>query len=146
MDRDRRALGRQRESFARRFPETLVTYHPADFTQPLELPPLDGLLMANSLHFQSRPLPVLERILTHLKPGGRMLLVEYNADRGNPWVPYPISFAAWERLAVEAGLSDSRLLATYPSRWLREIYSALSLRPRRPPDAAAGSRPPAAGP
>ncbi len=132
VDRDRGALRRLREDLPDRFPEARVTVQAADFTQPLQLPPLDGVLMANSLHFQRRPLPVLELVASYLKPGGRMLLVEYNSDRGNPWVPYPISYPAWERLAAQAGLQSTRLLATIPSRHLREIYSALSRKPPSP--------------
>ena len=32
----------------------------------------------------------------------------------------------WEELALEAGFSDTELLARRPSRFLREIYSAAS--------------------
>ncbi len=35
-----------------RFPEGRVTYQTADFTHPLEIQLLDGIVMANSLHFQ----------------------------------------------------------------------------------------------
>ena len=47
-------------------------------------------------------------LATHLAPGGRFVVVEYDADRGNPWVPHPFSSAAWERLAEAAGLTDTR--------------------------------------
>jgi hypothetical protein len=56
------------------------------------------------------------------------VIVEYDADRGNQWVPYPISFRAWMALAAEAGFRDTRRLASVPSRFLGSIYSALSLR------------------
>jgi len=101
----------------------------ADFTQPLPLPPLDGLLMANALHFVREPAALLGRLMAHLKPGGIFLLVEYNADRGNPWVPYPLSFETWTRLAQAVGLSRPVLLGRYPSRFLHEIYSAAAVRP-----------------
>ncbi len=64
----------------------------------------------------------------YLKPGGRLVLVEYNADRGNPWVPFPLAYPTWEALAARAGFVQTRLLATQPSRFLREIYSALSMK------------------
>ena len=59
-------------------------------------------------------------------PGGRFVVVEYDADRGNPWVPHPFSYASWERLAVSAGLTDTRRLGRVPSRFLDAIYSAES--------------------
>jgi hypothetical protein len=60
-----------------------------------------------------------------LKPGGIFLLVEYNADSGNMWVPYPLSFETWRGLAPRAGFSEPRLLSRHPSRFLHELYSAV---------------------
>ncbi len=109
-----------------RFPRSAVHYQHADFTQPLALPPLDGLVMANALHFHRHKEPIVRRLRGYLKPGGRFVLVEYNADIGNPWVPYPLSYRTWEALAEQCGFARTRLLATVPSRFLREIYSAVS--------------------
>ena len=108
------------------FPDRQVTYQTADFTKPLTLPLLDGIVMANSLHFVRQKPPVLQRIKGYLRPGGRLILVEYNADVGNVWVPHPLSFASWEILARENGFKETQLLNRHPSRFLREIYSALS--------------------
>jgi ubiquinone/menaquinone biosynthesis C-methylase UbiE len=102
--------------------------HPADFTGPLELPRLDGLLMANSLHFSSDPQDVLLHAASFLKADGMLLLVEYNAERGNSWVPYPVSFRRFQSLAPQAGFGPPRLLARHPSRFLKEIYSAAARR------------------
>lgn len=114
------------------FPATSLEVHVADFTRDLSpelgLEALDGVVMANSLHFSRRKEPVLERVQRMLKPGGRLVLVEYNSDHGNPWVPWPISYPVWERLATSAGFTGTRLLETVPSRFLNEIYSASSSR------------------
>src|SRR5579872_2946705 len=122
VDRDRSALREQERAMRERFPDRAVTYLAADFTRPLDLPPLDGIVMANSLHFVREKLPVLRLVRGYVKPGGRLVLVEYNADRGNPWVPYPLSYSTWEALAARASFSGTRQLATQPSRFLREIY------------------------
>lgn len=129
VDKDRGALRRQEERMAARFPESTVNYRAADFTRPIDLPPLDGLVMANALHFQRDKEPVVRRLRGYLRPGGRLILVEYNVDRGNPWVPHPLSFETWRDLAERCGLVGTRLLAARPSRFLGEIYAALSFAP-----------------
>lgn len=119
----------QLAAFRDRFPAVTVVEHVADFTRPIDLPPLDGVVMANSLHFERDKLAVLALARGYLQPGGRLVLVEYGADRGNPWVPYPLSFPRWSQLAAEAGFVETRLVGTIPSRFLGSIYSAVSLRP-----------------
>jgi SAM-dependent methyltransferase len=128
VDRDRRALADQAVAVHRRFPEVRLDQRVADFTAPLELPTLDGMVMANALHFVQDKEATLEALLPHLRPGGRFVLVEYGTDRGNPWVPYPLSFARWQSLAESAGLRETKLIGQVPSRFLGSIYAAASLR------------------
>ncbi len=129
VEKDSGALREQRHRMRECFPGVSVQYLTADFTRPLHLPPLDGIVMANSLHYISpRHKPeVLRRLRGYLRPGGRMLMVEYNVDVGNIWVPHPLSYSTWVQLAREAGYSQTRLLATAPSRFLNEFYSAESV-------------------
>jgi len=112
VDRDRHALSALSQSMGKRFPQTFLEVQVADFTKPLGLKNLDGVVMANSLHFVRR-----------------LILVEYGADRGNPWVPHPMTFATWSRTAEEAGLVGTVLLHTVPSRYFGSMYSAVSRRP-----------------
>ncbi|GAC1436242.1 MAG: hypothetical protein PVS3B3_30000 [Ktedonobacteraceae bacterium] len=128
VDKDNSAL-RQQEQTMRQFAPTMnVTYITADFTRPLDLPPLNGVVMANSLHFVRKKDDVLQRVASYLRPGGRLLLVEYNADRGNMWVPYPFSYESWQTVASKNGFVGTKLLERRPSRFLNEMYSAVSLK------------------
>jgi SAM-dependent methyltransferase len=130
VDRDGGVLGRQREAMEARFPATLVDYVQADFTRPLDLPKLDGVVMANSLHFVRRKEPVLAMVLSRLEAGARLVLVEYDTDRANPWVPHPLAYTTWERVAAENGFVDTRLLMRRPTSHGSAMYSALTHRPR----------------
>ena len=126
IDRDRSALSKNVEAVSRRFPNVEVHSGVADFTRPLRLPTLDGIVMANSLHFQADQGAVVRQLRLCLRAGGRMLVVEYNIDQGNFAVPNPVPFSRWEQLAEAAGFQHTERLATRPSRFLREIYSAAS--------------------
>jgi SAM-dependent methyltransferase len=128
VDKKKSALRRQEMEMSKRFPGTYLQTITADYTRLLDLPPLDGLLMANALHFQRRKDAVLQLIHRYLRPGGRLLLVEYNVDQGNFWVPYPFSYPTWEKLAERNGFTNTRLLARRPSSFLREIYSAVTIK------------------
>jgi ubiquinone/menaquinone biosynthesis C-methylase UbiE len=127
IDRDAGALKEQERAMRSRFPCLKLHTITADFTQPVELPPLDGAVMANALHFIRQKDAVLQLIRSYLKPDGHFLLVEYNVDQGNMWVPYPLSYPTWAALAHQNGFTETRQLAARPSRFLREIYSAVSL-------------------
>ena len=126
VDRNEGALRRLARAMHVQFPAVMLHAVVGDFERALELPSLDGIVMANSLHFVRNKAPVLASVRGYLKPGGRLLMVEYSSDKGNMWVPYPFSYATWERMSRESGFAHTEQLATYPSRFLNGIYAAAS--------------------
>ncbi len=138
VDRDAGDLARLAETMARRFPAAGLRTVSADFDRRMDLGDLefDGLLAANSLHFVRDPASVIGRLHDSLRPGARILIVEYDSDDGNPWVPYPFSFQTWLRDAEQLGLVDTRLVGRVSSRVLGAIYAAASEVPEPPPDAS----------
>ena len=132
IDNDKHALSKQQHTLEARFPNDnrpTVHYLGYDFTKPLELPSLDGGVIANALHFQPDAAIVVQKLRAYLRPGGQFIIVEYNIKRSYPWVPYPVPFKSWQQIAILAGFVQTQLLATRPSRTFREIYAALSVNP-----------------
>lgn len=126
IDRDAHAL--------RRMPSTAdgvrIDTHIADFTRSWPFTSLlDGILMANSLHFVDSPGEFLRRCNAVLAPSGRLLIVEYDTDSSNPWVPHPISLASLSRLVGDVGFHRVQKLGSRRSRYQRApLYAALCER------------------
>lgn len=129
IDQKRESLRQQEVVMNGRFPHNQLTYITADYTQPLDLPPLDGIIIANALHFQRRKDGIIQLLYSYLRPGGQLILVEYNVDRGNLWVPHPFTYKVWETMTKRNGFVNTRLLATRTSSFLHEIYTAVSHKP-----------------
>lgn len=105
----------------------------ADFTRPMSLPGLgatllDGMLFANSLHFVAKPDVALARLLTLLRPGGRVVIVEYDGRSPSRWVPHPISAAKLPEVVTAAGLAAPSFTATRPSSYGGSLYVAVTKR------------------
>jgi SAM-dependent methyltransferase len=126
VDRDARALERVPPLAGAVRIETYLS----DFTRawPFALV-LDGILMANSLHFVEAPREFLRPRSVALAPSGRLLIVEYDTDTANPWVPYPVSLASLSRLASDIGFRRVLKLGSRRSRYHRApLYAALCER------------------
>jgi ubiquinone/menaquinone biosynthesis C-methylase UbiE len=81
-----------------------IKFIEADFeTEALEVAGLDGILMANSLHFIRDKESLIRRLENHFSRGRRFLIVEYDTTASNPWVPYPIDFKGLKSLFDRVG-------------------------------------------
>lgn len=104
----------------------IQTIH-ANFTNQLSLTDLDGILMANSLHYVKDKNAFIKKASAYMKKEKIFLIVEYDSDKAvETWVPYPVSFQSLKKLFTEAGYSFVQKLNEHPSVYHNgNIYSAL---------------------
>jgi SAM-dependent methyltransferase len=107
-----------------------IVTHRADFVVgPLPFARVDGILMANSLHYVREQEAFVRRCEAHLKADGRFIIVEYDHDRPNRWVPHPVSRQRLSALFTIDGYLPPVPLGSRPSVYQRgEMYAALIRR------------------
>src|SRR6476620_8613081 len=116
MDRDARALAH----IATHHKKVRIRTHHGDFTkQPWSFTDLDGILMANSLHYIEDQEAFIHQCQSQLRRHHRFLIVEYDTDRANPWVPYPLGRTALARLFKAAGYASIETLGSRASAYHR---------------------------
>jgi trans-aconitate methyltransferase len=66
-----------------------ISTYPADFMkQPWPFSGLDGILMANSLHYVEHQAEFIRACESQMRLPRRFLVVEYDMNEANRWVPY----------------------------------------------------------
>jgi ubiquinone/menaquinone biosynthesis C-methylase UbiE len=93
---------------------------------PLEIEHLDGILMANALHFVNNKFAFFKKITQCLNPSAKIVIIEYDREKSNAWVPYPISYRSLELLANDLQAGSIEKIGSTPSKYHEaNIYSAL---------------------
>jgi ubiquinone/menaquinone biosynthesis C-methylase UbiE len=100
-----------------------------DFKHSLDLPEVNGMIMANALHYASDPIDVLNNVIDHLLPGGIFLLIEYESFQPNQWVPFPVSFEKFQVACSSIGLQEPVLVNTRPTMYGHQhMYLAMTYK------------------
>ena len=103
-----------------------VNFIKADFEKDeLNLSGLDGILMANSLHYIRDKQKLVKKLEAYFASRPTFLIVEYDTTRFSPWVPYPINYQKLEQFFVTVGYTAITKLDEMPSRFGGRMYSAV---------------------
>lgn len=89
----------------------------------LKLPPCDGFLMANVLHFIREQGQLLSRLMRFSQ---RFLVVEYERSSSSAWSPYPVNFEKLRALFLQAGADVVHQIDARKSRFGGTMYSAFA--------------------
>ncbi len=104
-----------------------IETHRGDFTnQTWPFGDLDGILMANSLHYVNDQAAFIRECERRMTSRRRFVIVEYDTNDASRWVPYPVSQTRLRVLFASAGYSSIRLLRSRPSVYRRaSLYAAV---------------------
>ncbi|GGC36649.1 hypothetical protein GCM10011386_30970 [Parapedobacter defluvii] len=104
---------------------TDITFRQMDFErEPLPLQDLDGIMLANALHYVHDKKTLIGRLSHSCKPQHAFLIVEYDTLTANPWVPYPIDFPTLVTLFQRVGYRKVVRLGERKSRYGGKMYAA----------------------
>ncbi len=104
-----------------------IDFRQADFDNGIStLSGLDGILMANSLHYVADKERLIEQLKNSLSAEGVFLIVEYDTRSVNPWVPYPIDYLQLKQLFWASGFKNIEKLSERNSIYGRtKMYSCI---------------------
>jgi ubiquinone/menaquinone biosynthesis C-methylase UbiE len=131
IDKNQRALTNLKQNFHETYPEAKIHILHANFIEPLSLPALDGFIMANALHFltNNQKKCVLGDLSSRLKDNGKIIIIEYNTNRGNFAVPFPFNEDQFILFANRLNLRKPQIAARAPSSFLGEMYAGTAFAP-----------------
>lgn len=102
-----------------------VNFLRADMEQEqLSLGKLNGILMANSLHYIRGKKAFLQKLEPAFIGQKQWLIVEYDTESANRWVPFPLSYNQLRSLFLPLGYIAEKI-NTRQSAYGGDMYAAL---------------------
>lgn len=103
-----------------------VEFLQADFTkEELQFSQINGILMANSFHYVRDKATLIHQLERLFEDKRQFLIVEYNTQNANHWVPYPITFQSLKTLFLKLDYSKINKLGELKSVYGVTMYAAL---------------------
>ncbi|HEV8515387.1 MAG TPA: class I SAM-dependent methyltransferase [Cyclobacteriaceae bacterium] len=123
------AVDKVEQSLELSFNNVAIEFTKADFVNDsFQFTNLNGVLMANSLHYIKDKSSFLENLKKSLKQNGQIIIVEYEIEKANVWVPYPIHFNELESLLSIKGFGPLMKLGERESIFGAEKMYACSAK------------------
>lgn len=92
----------------------------------LKLSGLDSILMANAIHYVAEKAALIRKLEPMFASLPRFVVIEYDTNRANPWVPFPITFEKLRDLFESLGYLKVVKLNEKPSAYnAGNMYCAL---------------------
>jgi len=101
-----------------------ISLHHKDFSAAKLFDGLDGIFLAYSMHSIQNPIKFLGQAMLSTKANGKLLILDFDTRRANPWIKYPLGFSRLEYLAKKLALPKPKLLAKTNSHFGRKSYLA----------------------
>lgn len=106
--------------------QKLILNRPIFENNDLNIPSLDGILLANALHFVKNKVRLIQKLEGYFEQrNGRWIIVEYDHSVPNQWEPYPIPFVQLKLLFSQFGYSKVEKIGERKSVFGGTMYSAL---------------------
>ena len=116
------AVDKQAQSFS----EKQIHFYQLDVENDiLPFNSVNGILIANALHYVKNKSALIKKIKKILQPGGSFIIVEYDYMQANRWVPFPVDFISLKALFTSEGFDKVEKINERPSLYNRgNMYSA----------------------
>jgi ubiquinone/menaquinone biosynthesis C-methylase UbiE len=124
------AVDKESQHFSiQKAPTAAIEFLKLDFmSDTLPFADLDGILMANALHYVKDKPAFIEKLKKHIKGDGQMVIVEYDTEQRNPWVPYPVSYENLMKIFSSCGFNRIEKLGERKSIYRAAKIYACSIK------------------